>query len=164
MTYIHRLNQVAPRAWFVYQVQAVDEDTTLEQLDAFDFDPAQVALVELDTSLTLGNVSPSESWKVEFVHRAPSRLLLNVTTPADGLLVLSEVDYPGWQTHVDGKTTPTVRVDYALRGVPILAGTHRVDMAYRPRAFGSGAVISGVMLGALTLAGFWAGMRRRRVR
>jgi hypothetical protein len=161
VTYVHRLNSISPRAWFVYQILEVDENAALPQLDAFEFDPAQVALVEPDTSLSLGSPAPSDSWTVEIVHRAPSHLLLNVTTSADGLLVLSEVDYPGWRTYIDGKTAPTIRVDYALRGVPILAGTHRVEMAFRPRAFVSGAVVSGLTLGALTLALLGARLRRR---
>jgi len=151
VTYVHRLNEVAPRAWLVYQTQEIDEEDTLAQLDAFDFDPAQVALVPAGTSLSLETPAGEAKGHVEITHQTPSSLALKVTTPTDGLLVLSEVYYPGWQAIVDGKSTPILRVNYVLRGVPVPAGEHEVEFSYRPATFMWGAIISGITLGIVTI-------------
>jgi hypothetical protein len=164
VTYVHRLDQVAPRAWLVYQTQEVDEDEALAQLDASDFDPAQVALVPPGTALFLEPPDGEEKGYVEILDRTPSSLALRVSTPTDGLLVLSEVYYPGWRATVNGQTAPILRVDYALRGVPVPAGQHRVEFFFRPATFAWGAAISGLTLGVVAIAGFWVWTRRNRKR
>jgi hypothetical protein len=160
VTYVHRLNEVAPRAWLVHEIQQVDEEATLAQLDAFDFDPTQVALVPPGTSLSLETPPGAEKGQVEIIHRAPNSLVMHVTTPTDGLLVLSEVYYPGWRAVVDGETVSIVRADYVLRGVPVPSGQHQISVYFQPTTFIQGAVISGVTLVALVLVGFWIWRRR----
>ncbi len=160
MTYVHRLNEVAPRAWLVHQIQEVDDKTTLAQLDAFDFDPAQVALVPLGTSLHLDTPAGEEE-HLEILHRTPRSLALKVTAPTDGLLVLSEVYYPGWQAILDGRSIPILRVNYVLRGVPVPAGDHDVEFSYRPVTFIWGSAISGITLGIVMALGLWTWLRHR---
>jgi hypothetical protein len=43
-----------------------------------------------------------------------------------GVLVTAEPWAPGWRASVDGKEVPCLRVDYALRGVALGPGYHRV--------------------------------------
>jgi hypothetical protein len=153
VTYVHRLTQVAPRAWLVYHVQETDEAQALSQLDAFDFDPAQVALVPTGTSLTLQPPTGDTQARVEIVQRTPTSLALDVDAPADGLLVLSEVYFPGWRAVLDGQVTPILKTDAVLRGVPVGAGQHHLELTYRPLTFIWGAVISGLTLAVLALLG-----------
>jgi len=162
VTYVHRLNRVAPRAWLVHQVETVSDERALARLDAFDFDPAQVALVPPGASPTLARPATGESGRVDILRRTPGSLTLTVTAPADALLVLSEIYYPGWQATVDGRAIPIIRTDYVLRGIPIPAGSHRVELSYRPRTVWWGAVVSGVTLGVLVVVGFRVWLLRRR--
>jgi hypothetical protein len=161
VTYVHRLNQVAPRAWLVYRVQASGENDALALLDTFDFDPAQEALVSADTRLSVESPPSGKYGQVTVVHQTPNALVLNVTTPSDGLLVLSEIYYPGWRATIDGQASSILRVNYALRGIPVPAGQHQVKAFYRPATFVSGAAISCITLAALAVAGFW-GWRRQK--
>ncbi len=161
VTYVHRLNHVAPRAWLVHEIQEVDEEATLAQLDAFDFDPARVALVPPGSSLAVEPPPGDEIGQVEILHRTPSSLALKVTTPSDGFLVLSEVYYPGWQATIDGQSAPMLRANHILRGMSVPAGRHHIEVFFRPVTFIWGAVISGVTLVALAVAGFWIWLRRK---
>jgi hypothetical protein len=161
VTYVHRLNQVAPRAWLVHQVQEVEENAALARLDAFDFDPAQVALVPQGASISVAQPPKAEEGQIEILHRTPGSLELDATTPADGLLVLSEIDYPGWQAAVDGQAAPILRVDYILRGVAVPAGQHHVEVFFRPGTFIWGAILSGVTLVALAAVAVWMRLRFR---
>jgi hypothetical protein len=61
---------------------------------------------------------------------SPNRIELVAGGP--GMLVLSEIAYPGWKVHVDGVPSPGVVVDGLLRGVELEAGEHRVLFSYRP--------------------------------
>jgi hypothetical protein len=162
VTYVHRLEQVAPRAWLVYQAQQVDEDATLAELDAFGFDPAQMALIPPGTSISLDIPPSNQKGQVEILYRTPGSLLLNVSTLTDGLLVISEIYYPGWRAVIDDQASPLLRVDHTLRGILVRAGQHRVHVSYQPAAFLWGALISGITLGGWMALGLWAWLRQRR--
>jgi len=49
-----------------------------------------------------------------------------------GVLVFSEVAYPGWKAFVDGKRVPLQTAHGILRAVPIPAGEHTVELRFRP--------------------------------
>jgi hypothetical protein len=61
---------------------------------------------------------------------APERILIQANGP--GLLVLSEVAYPGWQVQVDGKSATLTSAYNLLRAVSLEPGTHQVSFIYRP--------------------------------
>jgi len=61
---------------------------------------------------------------------APGRLSLDVSTDGDGLLVVSQPFYPGWQARIDGEQVAVHRVDTLLQGVPVRAGSHRVELSF----------------------------------
>ena len=146
----------------VYHVEATGDGAALSRLDAFDFDPARTALIPPDVSVPLGRLTGGDAGYVEVMGRTAGRLSLKVVAPVDGLLVLSEIYYPGWQAAVDGRETPMLRTDYTLRGIPVSAGEHGVDITYRPATVTWGGVISGATLGVLVVAGLWTVLQRRR--
>jgi uncharacterized membrane protein YfhO len=74
-----------------------------------------------------------------------------VETPANGLLLLSEVYYPGWRARVDGNETGVLRADFLLRAVPVAQGRHRVELFFAPDALLIWAVISGMVLAGLLI-------------
>jgi uncharacterized membrane protein YfhO len=78
--------------------------------------------------------------------------------------MLSEIYYPGWQATVDGQIVPIVRADYILRGVPIPAGEHQVQVFYQPVTLIWGAVISGVTFAAVAVAGLWIWLTRKALK
>lgn len=86
----------------------------------------------------------------------PNHINLEATGP--GLLVLSEVNYPGWTVKVDGVLQPMVIVDGIFRGVYLDAGSHKIEYFYRPVSLYIGAVIAFLM--AITIVvlkglGWW---------
>jgi uncharacterized membrane protein YfhO len=59
-----------------------------------------------------------------------------------GVLVVSQIFYPGWIAIVDGKEKPVVRADYALTAVPLDAGAHSIRPVFRPASVRIGMTIS----------------------
>ena len=74
-----------------------------------------------------------------------NRIELLATGP--GLLVLSEIAYPGWVVEVDGGAEPLIEVDGLFRGVELSPGNHRVKFIFRPLSVFSGLAIFLVGLG-----------------
>ncbi len=53
-----------------------------------------------------------------------------------GLAVFSEVFYPvGWTATIDGKNAKLLRVNYILRALEIPAGTHTIELAFKPDSY-----------------------------
>jgi len=80
---------------------------------------------------------------------APERVAADVTSDAAGLLVLTDLWYPGWSAEADGHPAPIYRADGYLRAVALPAGSHHVVFRYRPISFYAGAVVSLLAAGTL---------------
>lgn len=140
-TRLLRLNDTLPRAWLVGASQVFPNNAlAMERMGEPDFDPRQMAVTAWGTDFELDPRSAAGS--VQITARAPERLTLDVNAPADGLLVVGENYYPGWNASVDGAPVDIVRTDVSLRGVPVRAGQHRVEMTYDPPSVKIGMAIS----------------------
>jgi hypothetical protein len=73
----------------------------------------------------------------------PNRIVVEVDVAEPGLLVLSEVWYPGWQALDNGIEVPIQQVEGILRGVYVQTGSHTVEFRYAPWTVWCGLAISG---------------------
>ena len=132
------------RAWIVHKsVLASTQEAAFHQLDQQDLHTTAI----LETSPP----RPLETAKVDiesvrFSSWAPESFTANATAASDGLLVLSEMYYPGWRATVNGKSAQIYRVDGALRGIAVSPGSNRIEIEYAPSSFRLGAVISLISL------------------
>lgn len=69
---------------------------------------------------------------VELTHYAPNEMHYKVQSEAGGVVVFSEIYYPGWTATIDGKEAELGRVNYVLRALRVPAGTHDIKMEFRP--------------------------------
>jgi hypothetical protein len=79
---------------------------------------------------------------VEVVERRNARLVLAASLPWPGVLVVADAWHPSWLALVDGEPAHVGRVNEALRGVALPAGSHRVEMRYRPRTLSLGLLVA----------------------
>lgn len=79
---------------------------------------------------------------VDLVRWMPDRIELRAQGP--GLLVLSEVAYPGWRARLDGESTQVELVGGLLRGVRLKAGEHDVVFSFHPLSLYVGLFLAGV--------------------
>lgn len=83
--------------------------------------------------------------------RSTNGLTVEATANRPGLLVVLEAYRGGWTATLDGQPVPLLRANAIFRGVLIPAGHHRIEMAYRPRAW-----TWALAAGAVGLAGLCA--------
>lgn len=67
---------------------------------------------------------------VENIQWSPNRIVIQAEGP--GRVVLSEVDYPGWEVALDGEPQEIVAYEGLLRSVDLPPGEHSVAWSYRP--------------------------------
>lgn len=66
------------------------------------------------------------------LHFGSDRVEVSIDAPAAGIVVLNEVNYPGWQAYVDGEEATSFTANYLLRAVAVPQGRHTILWRYRP--------------------------------
>jgi len=84
---------------------------------------------------------------------APSRFEVQLQDQAVGWVIVREQWTPDWTALVDGQPAPVVRVNHALRAIPVPAGARTIALHYEARQLRLGAVVS--LLAALVLYLVW---------
>jgi uncharacterized membrane protein YfhO len=111
-------------------------------------------------ALAGGALGPESAARVSVYE--PNRLVIETRASSASVLVLSEINYPGWEATVDGAAASIHATDYLLRGVYVPAGEHLVEMRYRAPAARNGAIISALSLCALGALLFYSSTRETR--
>jgi hypothetical protein len=163
-----RNDQEFPRSWVVHRARPIKPGAEPAREDAKEilysgdlfwndptrpiFDPRAVAWVnETDLAQIMPHLSggpPSKSEAVTVRYPDPQHVTLDVTLDSSGLVILADVDYPGWQLTIDDKPAPILGVNVSMRGALVSAGRHRLVYSFAPRSFQFGLVGSIFGLGA----------------
>ncbi|RLT05766.1 MAG: hypothetical protein DWI21_12425 [Planctomycetota bacterium] len=105
-----------------------------------------------------GNVRDPKTWQLTAFESPANSVACSVETAEPGLLVLADLDYPGWSVTIDGRPDESIRVDGQFRGVRLEPGSHRVVWNYQPRSVLWGAAFSVgtfLFLAAVAHVRFW---------
>jgi len=95
-----------------------------------DFDPRAEVLLEKTPDFEPG---PTPFFKeVEPVYYGYNRVEYHLNMPEDGLLVLTDLHYPGWTVTVDGVPQDLLRAYGFVRAVAVKAGERKVVMSFWP--------------------------------
>ncbi len=143
-----------PRAFVPRRIETVADPAQRLRLLAGDaFDPAEVAYVETPVAVP----APARG-TATIVTEVPNRIEIEADLETSGLIVLSDLFYPGWRATVDGEPAEILRVNHALRGVVAGAGRHGVEFSYAPASTARGIRL---MLAALAGIAVWVISLRR---
>ena len=121
-------------AWFVDQIRYVDNaNAELETVGKLNLRHQAVADAKFKTQLGEAAVQDTAS-VVTITSYEPNRLKYDVNTGKGGVLVFSEIYYPGWTATVDGQPAELGRVNYILRAIHLQPGKHQVELAFFPKS------------------------------
>ena len=147
---LYRLRDEHLRASPVFRWDTVAAAEALSRVLDRGFDPAREAVVEREPRVGGIPISPSGSaGRASYRELNPERVLVDVTTRAPGLLVVRNAFDRNWTATVDGRPAHVMVADYMMQAVPVPAGTHTVELAYRDRMVGVGLLASAVAWGLL---------------
>jgi hypothetical protein len=152
--WVYERPRALPRVWVVPQVAVLDDAAALACIHEPDFDPYAMALV--DSPLTC----EGEGGEAEIVRDEGNHIEARVSG-GGGLLIFSEVDYPGWRAIVDGKPAQLVRADYVLRAICVPEGEHQVALVYDPPLLKIGLTVTSLTLLLVFGIAVWPLLRRR---
>ena len=168
--YLYRLPGDNPPAWIAPAIVKAGDQATLGTILDPRFDPLRVAIVDSNATIptqTLTALPERLTMTPKVTRYDPGHIAaeLSAPAPAGSMLVVSENYYPGWSATVDGKTTPTVRADFSLIGVPLQAGATHIAVDFADPAYGKGKIVTilATLLALALVAGGVFAERRRRV-
>lgn len=163
---ILRNRTVMPRVWLATEAEAVSSEEALRRIkgQGAAFDPRRTALLEIDQRdlPVLPGGSPAPESTARITRQENNRISIETKADTPTVLILSEVNYPGWLASVDGADVPIYTADFLLLGVIVPAGSHRIEMRYTAPAARKGAWISITTL--LVIAGLCVYSRSTGVR
>ena len=152
-------NQTAPvlnpyaygNAWFVDKVTYVNNaNEEIDKVGKIDLHHEAVADKQFETILKASNAQGNVS-QVELVSYAPNKLKYNVSSEKGGVVVFSEIYYPGWTATIDGQKAELGRVNYILRALNVEKGKHTIELAFDPQSVHTTETIATVSFAVLLL-------------
>ena len=151
-------------AWFVDKLHYVDNAN--QELDMIGQLPLRhEAVADKKFSQQLGEAMPQDTNSlVRITAYEPNKLTYEVNSGKGGVIVFSEIYYPGWTATVDGVEQELGRVDYVLRALQVKPGRHEVVLSFFPKTIDrteTVAYVAYVVLLLIILFLIWNGVRRR---
>lgn len=122
------------------------------------FDPRRLVWIDNDQRIALrsylSGAPPRQGETVTVSYPNPQQAVLDVTLEIPGIVVLADVNYPGWKLTIDGHPAPVIPVNRLMRGAAVERGTHRLVYTFDPASFRIGlmATVAGVAASALFAA------------
>ena len=152
-------------AWMVDKVDYVaNANAELDGVGKVDLH--HVAVADAQFKDVLGESLPQDSTsKVMITAYQPNNLKYTAESKNGGVLVFSEVFYPGWTASVDGKTVEIGRVNYVLRAINLPPGKHEVVLDFHPQTVATTETVAYVAEGLLLLVfigGIFMEWRRKK--
>ena len=153
-------------AWFVDQLSYVDNAN--QEIDALGhINLRHQAVADAKFKAQLGEAVEQDTASVVTITAyEPNRLTYDVNSGKGGVLVFSEIYYPGWTATIDGEPAELGRVDYVLRAMNVKPGRHEVVLSFFPKSVNTTETVAYVAYFALLFillgAGYLEYRRRKR--
>ena len=119
-------------AWFVDRIQYVDNaNKEIDEVGKIDL--RHEAVADAKFKQDLGEAVPQQNTSVVSLKKyEPNELTYTVQSAKGGIVVFSEIYYPGWTATADGQNVPVGRVNYILRAINVKPGQHTVVLTFKP--------------------------------
>ena len=121
-------------AWFVDRVTyAKNANEEIAQVGRIDL--RHEAVADERFKAQLGESSLQDTASIVTIKRyEPNQLTYEVNSGKGGVVVFSEIYYPGWTATIDGEPAELGRVDYLLRALAVKPGKHEVVLSFFPKS------------------------------
>ena len=138
--------------WFVDKLPYV-ADANAEYAEVGKIDVSHEAVADKKFEAVLGQTAANDSTaSVVLTKYEPNNMTYTVNSAKGGVVVFSEVYYPGWSATIDGQPAELGRVNYILRALNVKAGKHEVVLDFHPSSISITETIAYTALAVLLLA------------
>ncbi len=142
-------------AWFVDKLTYVDgASAEMDMLKKINRRNEAVADKSFKAELgaEYANAVADTTAKITLTTYEPNELTYKLSSKNGGLVVLSEVYYPGWNATLDGNDIKIGRADYILRALRVPAGEHTLVLKFDPQSLHTTETLAYAALAIMILA------------
>lgn len=158
---LYRLELAGRPAWIVHDVVVMpDQAEAIRATSAVDIVDVQRSAVLEQQPLPAPEPAVGPE-RVEVTGFGTQRVTAEVRLSAPGVVLFSEIAYPGWVAYVDGERVPVLRAFGVLRAVALPAGEWEVEWRFRPTSVYIGLGLATLTLAAITGVGLFLQRRCR---
>ena len=138
-------------AWFVSSVEYVNNAN--EEIDALHkINPLHTAVVDKRFAEQVKmTATPDSLSSIVLKEYQPNALKYEVDSKNGGVVVFSEIYYPGWISTIDGEEVEHGRADYILRAMNVPAGKHVIEFRFDPKSLHTTETIAYIALALLAI-------------
>ena len=137
--------------WFVDKIDYV-ADANAEYAEVGKIDVRHEAVADKQFEAVLGQAKVNDSTAtVKLDKYEPNNLQYTVNSKNGGVVVFSEIYYPGWTATIDGQPAELGRVNYILRAVSVKPGKHTVVLDFHPTSISTTETIAYIAIVILLL-------------
>lgn len=145
-------------SWFVENLIAVSgADAEIKALDSLNTKLSAVIDIRRTPEIGQRSFEVDSLASINVTDHRPDFISYETDNNHAGFMVFSEMHYPnGWQSYIDGKSVEHYRVNYALRGMEVPAGKHKIEFKFDPEVVKMGSKItlaSNILLALVILGG-----------
>ena len=152
-------------AWFVDKISYA-KNANEEILKVGQIDLRHEAVADEKFQAQLGDaVAQDTTSTVDIKSYEPNQLTYEINSGKGGVVVFSEVYYPGWTATIDGEPAELGRVNYILRALNVKPGKHEVVLSFFPKSVDTTETIAytayAILILVLAGAAFMAYRRKK---
>lgn len=146
-------------AWLVKGIKYVSNGKTeMKALDSTNLRDTAVVQVKFKSVIGADPVYDSIA-SIQLIENKNDLINYESKANSNQFAVFSEVYYnKGWNAFIDGKKAEIVKTNYALRGLAIPAGNHKIEFRFEPQSYKTGdtiVLISSLLTYLIVIAGLF---------
>lgn len=144
-TRIYKNKSYFERAFIVNKIKYLSDDSTINYLSSNLFNPkSEVILPDVYSKniFTLPDSLDKKGYQINILNYKAEEIKISTNNNLNGILVLSEAYYPGWNAYIDGIKVPVIRANHVMRAIFVPKGLHNILFKFESLSFKIGLCIS----------------------
>jgi Bacterial membrane protein YfhO len=137
---VYHHKDVFPRAWAIHELVQPPNDEAGNRMIQEQLADFHRLGFKLGAAPALDSCSMPD--EVSLTEHSTDQVRIRAKMACRGMVVLSDVYFPGWHAEIDGNPAPIYEVNVAMRGVVVPSGAHTLTMRYRPVSALAGGLLS----------------------
>lgn len=136
-----------PRIFITHEIEYASSYTEAQKrIGSSDFNLRNRVVLEEKVPQRYNKLDLIDNSQASIEEYQPTYVVIKAYLENPGVLVLTDIFYPGWEAYVDNRKIKIYRVNGLVRGLLLEKGNHIIIFKYFPHSFKIGLGIGGICL------------------
>ncbi len=136
-TKLYKNRNALPRIFFVDEIEKVTNAVAFKNIVK---NPGDLKRKAYSKSISIGKNEGTAQAKI--IRYTSNQIAIETTSTSQKPLVIANVNDNGWTAKIDGNATLIYATDVLFQSIIVPAGTHKIELIYRPEMFNKALALS----------------------